>query len=100
MLHKYKVLEAWLKRQFNINVKTITGDNSLENEVIIPYLIEKGIIWDPIPTYMPSFNGIAEIKNHYLVEPTIAILMAYQLPYYLWGEILLAINHVYNCLIY
>jgi hypothetical protein len=67
---------------------------------MIPYLIKKGIIWDLIPTYTPSLNGIAEIKNCHLVKPTIAILMAYQLPHYLWGEILLAVNHVYNCLVH
>jgi hypothetical protein len=44
MLHKYKVLEAWLERQFNINVKTVISNNSLENEAMIPYLIKKGII--------------------------------------------------------
>jgi hypothetical protein len=100
MLYKYKVLEAWLKRQFNINVKTVTSDNSLENKAMIPYLIKKGIIWDPILTYTPLLNGITEIKNCYLVKPTITILTAYQLPYYLWGEILLVVNHMYNCLVH
>jgi hypothetical protein len=56
MLRKFKALEAWLERQFNIKVKTITSDNSMENEAIIPYFNEKGIIWDPISAYSPLLN--------------------------------------------
>lgn len=76
-------VESYLFTQFGIRVKRIIGDNTAEHKPLAEYAATKGTIWDPIPPYTSQLNGVAEIKNRYLIEPLIAILAKYNLPKYL-----------------
>ena len=53
------------------------SDDIIEYKLLATYLTSKGIIWDPTPPYTKQLNGIAEIKNRYLVEPFIAVIAEY-----------------------
>lgn len=85
------LLEKFLKIQLDLQIKRVHGDNAPEHQPLASYLETKGIIWDPVPPYTKQLNGVAEIKNRYLIEPLIAIMVEHQLPKYLWGDLLLGV---------
>ncbi|KAJ6102323.1 Reverse transcriptase RNA-dependent DNA polymerase [Penicillium sp. IBT 16267x] len=89
-------VEAFLKTQLNLTVKRVCGDNAGEHVAIAQHLESRGAIWDPSPPHTPQLNGIAEIKNRYLVEPLVAIMTEYQLPKFLWGEVIQGVNFTAN----
>ena len=72
------------------------GDNATEHIPLADYLVSKGVVWHPTPPYTQQLNGVAEIKNRYLIEPLIAVMTEHQLPKYLWGELLLGVNYTIN----
>jgi transposase InsO family protein len=86
----------YLETQFSYRVKRIRGDNAAEHEPIQSYATDKGIAWDLTPPYTPQLNGVAEIKNRHLIEPVISVMAENQLPKYLWGHLVLAVNYLSN----
>ncbi|KAJ5987219.1 hypothetical protein N7451_011584 [Penicillium sp. IBT 35674x] len=89
-------VEQYLKTQFNYVVKQVVADNATEHIPLADYLVSKGVIWHPTPPYTKQLNGVAEIKNRYLIEPLVAVMTEHQLPKYLWGELLLGVNYTMN----
>ncbi|KAJ6115475.1 hypothetical protein N7486_001253 [Penicillium sp. IBT 16267x] len=89
-------VEQYLKTQFNYVVKQVVGDNATEHIPLADYLVSKGVIWHPTPPYTKQLNGVAEIKNRYLIEPLVAVMTEHQLPKHLWGELLLGVNYTMN----
>ncbi|KAI2837039.1 hypothetical protein CBS147343_10000 [Aspergillus niger] len=97
---KFITLQNYLKRQLNINVKRVHGDNAPEHQPLASYCQEQGIVWDPAPRYRSNLNPIAEIKNRHLVEPCISVMADNQLPRFLWDHIILAVNYIQNRLVH
>ncbi|KAJ6088415.1 Copia-like polyprotein/retrotransposon [Penicillium sp. IBT 16267x] len=65
--------------ELNLTVKRVCGDNAGEYVAIAQHLESR-----------------AEIKNRYLVEPLVAIMTEYQLPKFLWGEVIQGVNFTAN----
>ena len=83
MLEIFIMFSNYVKTQFNILIKQLSFNGGGEFVALIAYLESKGIVWVPTPPYTPELNGISEIKNRHLIEPTISVLMQAQLPKFL-----------------
>lgn len=67
--------------------------NKLQN-----FLSEKGIKFECTAGYSPQQNGVAERKNRTLVEATRTMLIASEMPKYLWAEAMNMANTTFNSL--
>lgn len=100
VLDKFKILDQYLKVQHNITIKSVHADNAGEHKSLIGYLQATGRIWDDMPPHKPMLNGIPEVKNRHLLEPTIATMSDANLPQNLWEHIVLAVAFIQNRLVH
>ncbi|KAA0043032.1 reverse transcriptase [Cucumis melo var. makuwa] len=56
----------------------------------------KGIVHQTSCAYTPQQNGVAERKNHHLVEVAHSLMLSTFLPSYLWGDAILTAVHLIN----
>lgn len=96
VLDSFMKVETYLHIQFKYTVKHVVAENAKEHSPLARYLEDKGIEWHPIPPNTSELNGVAEMKNRYLLEPPRAVMIENQLPKHLWGEILHGVNYMLN----
>jgi transposase InsO family protein len=77
------VLKKFLRRaqnEFDVKVNKIRSDNSTEfkNTQVEDFLDEEDIKYKFLAPYTPQQNGVAERKNHTLIEMTRIILDEYK----------------------
>ena len=92
-LASYKQYEAWLGRQrAGAKVKTVRSDRGGEylSSEFDKYLQDNGIERQLTVHDSPQSNGVAERLNRTLVEHARAMLLARDLPKFLWAE---AVNY-------
>lgn len=84
----YKKVEEFLWVQFKVRIKILHVDNALEytRGKFKAYLDTRGTILQPTAPYSPQQNGPAERLNRTILERTRAMLIAHQLPSFLWQE--------------
>ncbi|XP_052625897.1 uncharacterized protein LOC128132928 [Lactuca sativa] len=84
--------------QFGVCIKHIRSDNGTEyfNQVMSPFLTTKGIIHESSCIATPQQNGIAERKNHHLLEITRALLFEKKVPKFYWGEAVCTAAYLIN----
>jgi hypothetical protein len=75
--------------------RTDRGGEFLAAEVQA-FLQEKGIKFECAAPQCSAQNGISERKNRTLVEGLRTVLVANNLPHYLWGEALYHVNDTFN----
>lgn len=95
----YKVLEELIElseNQADTKVKRIHADNEFKSKKIETYYTNKGIISTYSSPYSHEQNGGAERINRTLFNKVRALLIASNLPKFLWGEALLATVYIYN----
>jgi hypothetical protein len=100
--HKSQVPEileeviTFLETQTGHRLKGIRSDNGGEyiNAVVAAYVRKKGVLHQRTVSHSPQQNGAAERLNRTLMDRTRAMLAGAQLPKRLWGEALVAANHL------
>jgi transposase InsO family protein len=90
-----------VQNEFDVKVKKIRSDNSTEykNTQVEDFLDEEGIKHEFSASYTPQQNGVAERKNHTLIEMTRTMLDEYKTSDRFWAEAVNtachATNHLY-----
>ena len=72
----------------------IDNGKELINEEIKKWAAERGIILETTAPYSPSQNGVAEWFNRTLLELARAMLIAKNLPTFLWDEAVSHANYI------
>jgi transposase InsO family protein len=98
-----KVLKKFLKRaqnEFDVKVKKIRSDNDTEfkNIQVEDFLNEEGIKNEFSAPYTPQQNGVAERKNHTLIEMERTMLDEYKTSDRFWAEAINSACHATNWL--
>jgi transposase InsO family protein len=98
------VLKFFLRRahnKFDAKVKKIRSDNDtkFKNTQVEDFLDEEGIKHEFLAPYTPQQNGVAEMKNHTLIEIARTMLDEYKILDRFWAEVINttchATNHLY-----
>lgn len=95
----YKVLKELIElseNQADTKVKRIHADNEFKSKEIETLFTNKGILITYSSPYSHEQNGGAERINRTLFNKVRALLIASNLPKFLWGEALLATVYIYN----
>jgi transposase InsO family protein len=77
-------LATRMERQTGKKVKQIRFDRGKEFYRLSDWMMEQGIIAQPVPAYTPEANGRAERLNKTLIERVRALLHQFELPINLW----------------
>ncbi|EKM57314.1 uncharacterized protein PHACADRAFT_194873 [Phanerochaete carnosa HHB-10118-sp] len=87
-LDHFKKYKACVEKQTRKKLKAVRCDNAKEfvDGKFKAYLDEQGIILEMTAPYSPAQNGIAEHLNRTLVEYARAMLIAKNLPKFLWED--------------
>ena len=75
----------------------IDNGTKLINEETKKWAAEQGIIIETTALYSPSQNGVAERFNRTLLELAQAMIIAKNLPTFLWDEAVSHTNYLHNC---
>jgi transposase InsO family protein len=96
-----EVLKKFLKRaqnEFDVRVKKIRSDNGTEfkNTQVEDFLDEEGIKHEFLAHYTPQQNGVAERKNHTLIEMARTMHDEYKTSDQFWAEAINTACHATN----
>jgi transposase InsO family protein len=96
-----KVLKKFLRRaqnEFDAKVKKIRSDNGTEfkNTQVEDFLDEEGIKHEFLAPYTPQQNGVAERKNHTLIEMARIMIDEYKTSDRFWVEAINTMCHATN----
>lgn len=85
-------LHKMIQAQYQISIQTLHTNNSIEyfNTTLISYLLQNGIVHQSLCVDTPQQNGVAERKNHHLLEVVHAIVFKRHVPKYHWGDVPIA----------
>ena len=87
-----------VQTQYNAQVQVLHSDNGGEymSSELQQYLEARGIIHQTTCSYTSQQNGVAERKNHHLLEVVRALLIETQMPLSYWGETFSAAMYLIN----
>jgi transposase InsO family protein len=96
-----EVLKKFLRRaqnEFDAKVKKIRSDNGTEfkNTQVEDFLDEEGIKHEFLAPYTPQQNGVAERKNHTLIEMARIMIDEYKTSDRFWVEAINTMCHATN----
>src|SRR6266568_671905 len=96
----YKEYEAWCHMQQNAQIKVLHSDRGGKymGAEFVNYLKAQGMEQRLTMHDTPAHNGIAEHRNHTILEHIRALLHASRLPCFLWGEAAHHIVLLMNCI--
>ena len=95
MFKRYKTeVENQKDRKIKI-LRSDRGDEYFSND-FSTFCEEHGIIYQSSTPYTPKKNGLAERKNRTFVEMINNMILSVELPFNLWGEVLLTTCRVHN----
>ncbi|CAN1310245.1 Retrovirus-related Pol polyprotein from transposon TNT 1-94 [Linum perenne] len=96
--HKFIAYKAEVENQLDRRIKRLRTDRGGEySSKFLNEMCElNGIIHETTAPYSPQQNGIAERKNRTLKNMMNAMILSSGLPNNLWGEAVLAANHILN----
>ena len=94
----FKDFHNLIMTQFNACVKIFWTDNGTEyvNNEFDEYLSNYGIIHQTTCPGTSEQNGLAERKNRHLLEITRCIMMAMNVPKFLWSEAVMTATYLMN----
>jgi transposase InsO family protein len=97
-LYWFKTFHEFVKNQFNTSIKHLRFDKAGEytSQQFKEYLLQNGIVSEPIPTDTPQSKGKAERFNRTLIELLLTILIDSGLPTKLWANLLETANFLNN----
>ncbi|TYK26874.1 Beta-galactosidase [Cucumis melo var. makuwa] len=87
-----------IKTQFHTKIAILQSDSGREfqNHNLSEFLASKGIVHQTSSAYTPQQNGVAERKNHHLVEVARSLMLSISFPSYMWGDVILTTAHLIN----
>ena len=87
-LTQYKNYEAWLQTQHGTRIKRLQTDRGGEylSEEFTSHLKAQGTLWNLTVHDTPEENGVYKCLNCMLLEHACAMLLASNLPKFLWTE--------------
>ena len=87
-----------VRTQFNISILILRGDNAKEylSRPFSSFLFSHGLLHQSSCAYTPQQNGVAERKNHNLVETARTLLLHHKVPQRFWGDAILAACYLIN----
>ncbi|GMI89878.1 hypothetical protein HRI_002657100 [Hibiscus trionum] len=87
-----------IKTQFGAEIKRIRSDNAKDyfNQILSPFLLEKGILHESSCVNTPQQNGISKRKNGHILAITRALLFQNNVPKKYWGEAVLTATFMMN----
>jgi len=94
-----KYFLVMVERQFNVKVKRIRSDNTLEfggSNLSAEFFASQGIVHQTICVHTPQQNSVVERKHKNLVEVSRALLHQSKLPISYWGECVLTATYLIN----
>jgi transposase InsO family protein len=94
----FKDFHSLIKNQYDARVKIFRTDNGTEyvNNQFDEYLSSFGIIHQTSCPCTSQQNGLAERKNRHLLEITRCIMLAMNVPKYLWAEAMMTSAYLMN----
>jgi hypothetical protein len=94
----FKDFHSLIKNQYDARVKIFRTDNGTEyvNNQFDEYLSSFGIIHQTSCPGTSQQNGLAERKNRHLLEITRCIMLAMNVPKYLWAEAVMTAAYLMN----
>ena len=98
MSHIFPVFCTMVQNQFGTKIKKIRSDNAHDyfNQILSQWFQNELIIHESSYITTPQQNGVAERKNHHLLECTRALLFQQNVPKSYWGEVVLTLAYVIN----
>jgi hypothetical protein len=107
VLDKFKIFKAEVENQHNIMIKVVRSDRGGEyygrhtqyDQVPVPFarfLQKNGIVAQYSMSGDPQQNGVAERRNHALIDMVRSMLRYSTLPISLWMEALKTVVHILN----
>ena len=94
--------ERWVKRQYGLMICVIRQDNdtgtiAFNGETRYQrWIIEQGIVLELPPSHTHEPNGGVERAGKEIIEKAIAMLLAANLPWKLWPEVVQAAAYLFN----
>lgn len=94
----FKIFYNMVETQFQTKISILRTDNGKEyfNQILGQFLLEKGIQHQSSCGHTPQQNGVAERKNRHLLEVSRALMLAMNVPHYLWGDAVLTAAYLIN----
>ncbi|XP_075095045.1 uncharacterized protein LOC142173363 [Nicotiana tabacum] len=94
-----KALIAIVKAQFQLPIKVIRSDNSLDlgsSNLALKFFSDTRIIHETTCPHTPQQNGVVERKHKHLLETSRALLFQSKLPTNFWGDCVLTATYLIN----
>ena len=87
-----------IRTQFNTSIHILRSDNAKEylSASVCSLMSSHGILHQSSCAYTPQQNGVAERKNHNLVEIARTLLLHHKVPQRFWGTTSLAAYYLIN----
>ena len=96
-IEKFGLYKNEVENQLDNKIKVLRSDRGGEYESpYVDFCAQHGIIHEITTPYSPQSNGVAERKNHTLKEMMNALMISYDLPQNMWGEVILSTNYLLN----
>ena len=79
--------------QFHTQVQVFHSDNGREfvNQSLSNFFLEHGILHQTTCSYTPQQNGVAERKNHHILEVARALSFTMHVPIRFWAEAVMTV---------
>jgi peptidoglycan hydrolase CwlO-like protein len=89
---------AMVENQLNTQVKVLRTDNGTEyvNKEFNAFLSRNGILHQTCCPDTPPQNGVAEMKNHHILEVAFSLMVTMNVPKFLWSEAVLTATCLIN----
>jgi hypothetical protein len=88
----------YVHTQFNTKVQKLRSDNGAEFLSLNFFFLEEGILFQHSCVYTPQQNDVVELKHRHILETARALRFQSHLPITFWGEYILTVVHIINCL--
>lgn len=92
----FKDFYMMVQTQFKTSIQVLRSGGKYVNHRLVTLFKTHGIIHQTSCPHSPQQNGVAERKNHHLLEVTRSLLIDQHVPHYLWGEALYSAVYLIN----
>ena len=94
----FQKFHAEIRTQFNTFIRILRSENAKEyfSMPFSSFMSSHEILHQSSCAYTPQQNGVAERKNHHLVETTRTLLLHHKVPQRFWGDAILAACYLIN----
>lgn len=100
MFSTFQTFTVEIKTQFGVSVCALHSNNTPEyfSSQFTTFMTTSGILHQSSYPHTPQQNGVAECKNHHLIETALTLLLPANLPTKCWGDVVLTTCYLINCM--